>query len=152
MIRQAEPRDLPELKELFGKLCDYLRGCGQWLLTDDPKDFDNGAYLFLLAKMAHEESVVFVSVDVQDVPTGFVIGWLIHYPGFYKYPVVGELQYLYPLSFQVGGPLARAFEKWSKERGATSLSNYQTPGNEKAGKIMERNGRKLAYHHYFKEI
>ena len=149
-VRQAELRDLPEVKEMFVKLIDYVKDCGQWALSDNPADIGNGIMGFLLSKMSHEENVLLVAVGDDDVPTGFLAGWIMNYPMFYQHQKVAELQFLYPLSFSEGAPLRTAFDEWGKGLGATATSNYCTPGNEASRKVMERDGRRLSYTHYFK--
>jgi hypothetical protein len=46
--------------------------------------------------------------------------------------------------------LARAFEAWAAEQGATAGSNYATPGNSTSIKIMEHHGMELKYYQFFK--
>lgn len=149
-VRLAELRDLPELKAMFLKLLDYLKGCGQWALSDNQADVENGVVGFLLSKMGMEENIVLVAVDEGDTPIGFLSGWILNYPPFYRHRRVGEIQFCYPMSFSETPYMLKEFEKWARELGATAETNYSSPGNEKSIKCMERSGRRLVYHHHFK--
>jgi len=149
-VRRAELRDIPTMTRLFIKLLDQLKGYGQWLLSDNPPDVENGVVAFLLGKMHTEENAVFVSVDDGDLPTGFLVGWMVNYPLFYKHQRVSELQFLYPLSFAQTPRLLKEFEKWARDLGATAETNYASPGNEPSIRCMVRNGRQLSYLHFCK--
>jgi len=151
-VRQAELRDIPILTGLFVKLLDQLKGYGQWLLSDNPVDIENGVVSFLLFKMHTEENVVFVSVDKDDRPVGFLVGWIVRYPLFYQHQIVLELQFAYPLSFECTPYLLKEFEKWGKELGATLTTNYASPNHEKSIKCMVRDKRKLTYLHFSRPI
>ena len=149
-VREAAPRDIPALADMFAKLCSYLETKGQWLLNSDQKERMDGIVAFIITKMTSENNMVMVTDDENGVANGFVIGWILQYPSFYKYQVVGELQFLYPLSFGTGQYLRKAFDEWAKSKGATCGSNYATPGHTSSVKIFERAGRRLAYLHFFK--
>jgi hypothetical protein len=150
MVRRAELRDIVALTGMFLKLLDQLKGHGQWLLSDDPVETENGVVGFLISKMHMEENVVFVSVDDNDWPIGFLVGWVLNYPLFYQHKRVAELQFLYPLSFTETPYLLKTFEKWARELGATAEQNYATPENKASIRCMVRDGRKLSYHHFCK--
>ena len=149
-VRRAELRDIVGLTGMFTMLLDQLKAQGQELLADNSAESDNGVVGFLLSKMGTEENIVLVSVDDHDWPAGFLVGWVLDYPLFYRHRRVAELQYLYPLSFEQTPRLLKEFEKWGREMGATGTSNYATPGNEPSIRCMERDGRTLSYYHYFK--
>ena len=149
-VRQAELRDLPELKAMFIKLIDFVKGCGQWALSENTADVENGVVGFILSKMGTEGSIALVSVGEDDRPNGFLLGWILDYPMFYQHRRIAELQFLYPLSFDRSPHLLKKFEDWGRAMGATATSNYATPGNEASIKVMKRDGRQLAYHHFFK--
>lgn len=151
-VRQAELRDLIFLQDMMIKLLNHLKVCGQWALTDNQIDLENGVVGFILSKMHMEGSIVLVSADKDDIPNGLLIGWMLDYPKFYKYQRIAELQFLYPLNFDRTPDLNKAFETWGREQGAQAFSNYATPDNEISIKVMERAGRRLAYHHFFKEV
>lgn len=149
-VRLAELRDLPELREMFLKLIAYVKDCGQWALSDNPADVENGAMAFLLSKMTHEDNVVLVTSDEEDRANGFLAGWIMNYPSFYQHQKVAEIQFLYPLSFDRAAYLRDAFDIWGKARGATAVSNYATPGNGASIRVMKRDGRKLVYQHFMR--
>mgnify|MGYP001465236918 CR=1 FL=1 len=149
-VRQAELRDIPILTGLFIELLDQLKGYGQWMLSDDPAATENGVVAFLLGKMHTEENVVFVSTDEADRPTGFLVGWLVNFPAFYKHTRVGELQFLFPLNFKETPYLLKTFEKWGRGLGATAETNWATPQNEPSIKCMVRDNRRLSYLHFAK--
>lgn len=154
-VRPAELRDLDRLKAMFIALCDHLKACDQWLLNSDRRELENGVVGFLLRKMfppEGEESVIFVAADDQDRPTGFIIGWIVCFPQFFQHQRVADVQFMYPLSFAQSPQLAFAFETWGRSRGATATSNCATPGNTASIKVMERDGRKLAYYQFFKPL
>jgi hypothetical protein len=148
-VRRAELRDIPILTGLFIKLLDQLKDYGQWLLSDNPVDTENGVVSFLLFKMHTEENIVLVSVDDDDRPIGFLAGWVVNYPLFYKHQRVSELQFLYPLSFK-SSYLLKEFENWARELGATAETNYATPNHEMSIKCMVRANRRLGYLHFYK--
>jgi len=149
-VRQGELRDIPVLTGLFITLLDQLKDYGQWLLSDNPVEIENGVVAFLLFKMHTEENVVFVSVNEDDRPIGFLVGWILNYHSFYQHQRVNELQFLYPLSFESAPYLLDEFKKWGMALGATAESNYATPENEPSIRCMVRDGRRLSYLHFCK--
>jgi len=149
IIRQAEPRDVTAIVLLFHGLLEYLRECGQWLYNPDLVEFANGVTGYIIGKMYHEGSRVLVSEDAVGKVNGFLIGEIVHYPMFFKYQKVGEIQWTSPLRMRTRD-LARAFEAWAAEQGATGGGNYATPGNETSIKAMEHHGLRLAFYHFFK--
>ena len=149
-VRRAELRDIVALTGMFTMLLNQLKAQGQELLADNSAECENGVVGFLLSKMSMEENIVLVSVDESDWPTGFLVGWILNYPLFYRHRRVAELQYLYPLSFEQTPRLLKEFEKWGREMGATGETNYATPGNKASIRCMIRDGREAVYHHYFK--
>lgn len=148
-VREATAKDLPELVLLMAKLLVYLEGKGNNLYTDDQNTFTGGIMEYLIVSMNGFGSVVFVMTDEQDKPIGFVAGRMVNYPKFFRDNILGEIQFLYPLSLPSRG-LRDAFDKWAQERGATARSCYATPTHEKSWKIMEQDGMSLGLHHYYK--
>lgn len=149
-VRIAELRDIPAVAVMFHKLLDLIKKYGQWVLSDNHSQVENGIIGFVLAKMSMDESIVLVTVDETDWPNGFLVGWVLNYPSFYQHMRVGEIQFMYPASFEKSPYLLREFTKWRKGLGATAETNYATPGHKASIKFMERDGRRLAYYHFLK--
>lgn len=150
-VRVAEPKDYETIKSMFITLCDYLENKGQWLINQNKAERENGIAAFTMLKLfGHEESVVLVSVNGVGVVNGFLVGWMRYYPAIFTHQRVGEIQFMYPLSFDKSPYLIRAFSKWAKERGATATSNYATPGHGTSVKIFKRDGRQLSHYVFFK--
>lgn len=154
MIRKAEPRDLPAVYEMFLKLTEYLEEKGQTLYAKDIKQRHNAIMGFIVGKFYHEQSLILVSEDSHGGVNGFLIGEVRQMEPFFEHQWIAEIQWTYPLSLNTR-QFARQFEEWGRGLGATAGSNYHTPGNEFAGKMMEHEGRRVAWHYYtvpFKDI
>ena len=148
-IREATPRDLPELIILFAKLLVYLESKGNRLYTNDQNTFTGGIMEYLIVKMNLPESVVLVMAGDENKPVGFIVGWIVHYPKFFQDSTLGEIQFMFPLLLS-SRPLLAAFDAWAQERGATARSCYATPTHEKSWKIMELEGMDLGLFHFYK--
>ena len=149
-VRQAELRDIPAVAMMFHELLNLLKSHGQWVLSDNAADVENGVIGFLLFKMSTDENILLVTVDDKDWPNGFLAGWIMNYPPFYQHKRVGEIQFMYPASFDRSPYLLKEFTKWRQGLGATAESNYATPGHKASIKFMERDGRKITYYHFLK--
>uniref|UniRef100_A0A6H1ZSG6 Acetyltransferase n=1 Tax=viral metagenome TaxID=1070528 RepID=A0A6H1ZSG6_9ZZZZ len=148
-IRIAEIKDIPAIFDMFMKLTDYLKEQGQWLYAQDQNQFVGGLLHYIDMKLHMEGNVILVSEDETGYVNGFLAGEIRHYAPFFEHRIVGELQWLWPLSVSAQH-LVEAFARWSREKGATAESNYCTPGNIPAQKAIERDGRKLGFLLYYK--
>ncbi len=147
--RTAEPRDLDSLILMFRELCFSLESKGYELLNPDLKERDNGISAFIVAKMTQEGNAVFVTEDEHGTANGFVIGWITYFPSIFQHQKVGEVQFMWPLSFEKSPYLSKAFDDWAKKQGATGGSNYAVPSHEASCKVFERAGRQLTNFRYF---
>lgn len=150
-VRHAEPRDIPAIAAMFKKLLEFLEDKGQEMFNPDWKQRDNGIIAFISAKMTHEGNAVLVTDDDRGQPTGFLIGWVIYFPSFFKHQKVGEVQFMWPMSFDKAPYLGDFFDKWAQAQGCTGSSNFATPGHKTSLKVFtQRDGRKLTHYYFFK--
>ena len=150
-IRPAEPRDILGLGELFFRLTEYIDVYGQDMFAKDPAKFQNGAVGFLIGIMHHEDYLVLVAEDKDKKLVGFLIGRMAGFFPFFEHEIVGEILWHYPLDLNTR-PMARRFERWAKEKGATATANYHRPGNDMAAKAFAHHGLRVVWHYYFKPL
>ena len=150
-IRPAEPRDISTIEYLFRKLLDYLERCGQTMYAKDPVKLANGITGFIIGKIFHDDSLVLVGVNDEDKPISFLIGGLRQLEKFFEYDNLAEIQWVYPFNSNVR-QMAKVFEEWGREKGATGVSNFGTPGNIRVEKFFEHEGRKKAWHYFVAEL
>jgi len=151
IIRKAELRDLPAIVAMFYKLTDWLESCGQKLYARDRARFENGVVLFITTKIFREDSLVLVGTDEKDDAVSFLIGGLREMDPFFEYCLICEIQWVFPFNLSVR-QLERVFEKWGIEKGATAISNYSTPGNDRVEKVFYHEGREKAWHYFVKRL
>lgn len=149
MIRQAKTKDIPTLVILFSELLLSLEKHGNRLYTKDPDRFMGGIMALISDKINTERNIVLVDTDEGDKPSAFIVGWIVQYPEFFEDCRLGELQWMWPLSFGTK-PLLDAFDAWAQKHGATARSCYATPTHEVSWKMMERDGMSLGLHHFYK--
>lgn len=149
MIRTAQTKDIPELIILFNRLLASLEKHGNRLYTQDENRYQGGIMAFISDKMNTSRNIVLVDTNEQDRPKAFIIGWIIFYPEFFNDYILGEIQFMYPMSFATR-PLLDAFDAWAQEQGATARASYATPSHEVSWKVMERDGMRRGLHHYYK--
>jgi hypothetical protein len=156
IVRQAEPRDLSRVEAMFKELCDFFAGKNprhpiepHALLNPDVKARDNGIATFLWIKLTNEEHILLVGEDEAGELVGFITGWIVYYPSIFKHQKVGEIQFMWPLSFDKSHKLRQAFDKWARSHGATASSNYAAVGHESSIKAFKRAGRQLTHYCFF---
>lgn len=151
MIRRAEPRDIPKIYEMFLALVDYLEEQGQNLYVKDLNIRHNNIMGFIIGKFYHDDSLILVNENQEREPNGFMIGQIRPMEPFFKFGLVGEIQWTYPLSLNTR-QFAKEFEKWALEKGATATSNYSTPGNTRVEQAFIHEGRQKVWHYFMQEI
>lgn len=139
---------------MFLKLLVYLEGKGQKYYAQDMNRLHNGVTGFVVGKMFQEHSIVLVGEDNCGGVCGFLIGGIIQYPPFFEHELLGEVQWMYPLSLEenpiFSRQISRAFEVWARTKGCTAGSNYCLPGNVEAQKLMAHDGREHVFNYYIK--
>ena len=153
-VRQAEPRDVSSIERLFHELLECLQGLGQKWYKQDKAELRNGVAGFIIGKMFQEDGLVLVSEDKNGEVEGFLIGGIVHYSKIFEHEILGEIQWLYPISLKelptFSRKMANIFEVWARTKGATAGSNYCLPGNEQAQRLMEHDGREKVFYYYIK--
>lgn len=149
IIRPAEPRDLSSIEGLFHKLVNYLRDRGQWLYAKDRIKLENGVSGYIVGVFHNDDHLMLVKEDDRGRVDGFLIGRLISFYPFFEHNLVAEVMAMYPLGVH-NRAMARRFEEWAIERGATATCNYHTPQNDMAAKLFRHEGRRVAWEIWFR--
>src|SRR5574343_305359 len=120
VVRLATTRDIVTVAPLFMDLIAYLRskGNGMDLMCDDEQLCIGGVIEFLAARVnVQGNGCLFLVGEDSGKVVSFVIGSVLYFPKFLKHSVLGDVEYLYPISFK-STPLMREFDAWAKSRGA----------------------------------
>lgn len=142
MIRPAETRDIPVILQLFIDLLDYLKGQNQDYNLDDDRDKVIGGVLNLIVAMMATPNKVVLVQEIDGQVTHFCAGGIARLPEFCKHEVLGELNWLYPLS-AAAKPLVTAFDVWAQGCGATARWGFAAPECKASQALMVRDKMRL---------
>lgn len=143
IIRKATIRDLYLILPMFGDLINYLRehGNGNELFVDDEMTLFGGITEYLAGRINLQEQGGFVVLVGENEDDGslasFLVGNVERLPTFCRLGAVGNIEYIYPLSLK-SRRLARAFDAWAKQLGATARVCRCDVRNERAYEVYRR--------------
>ena len=149
IVRQATTRDLFQIIPLFGELIHYLRkeGNGDTIFADDANLVFGGITEFLAARVNMQLQGESVRLLVgQDEATGSIVSFLSGIiavcPRFCRHERLGDIEYVYPLSFQ-STPLVREFDAWAQSMGATARICRGDVKNARANEVYKTREKSL---------
>jgi hypothetical protein len=144
IIRQATTRDLLLIVPLFVDLVTYLRDHaveGLDIFVDDELLLLGGITEFLAARIGLQDGGAFRVMVGQDEESGrilcFLVGFLERCPKFCRHELIGNIEYIYPLSIK-SRMLAKAFDEWAKSQGATARICRADISNTRANEVYRR--------------
>jgi hypothetical protein len=155
MIRKAEPRDLPEIVELWEQMAEYENKCGSDLYDPDDHKRLNSYYQACAQLMGNDQGIILVSEDDAGKIYGFLAATIYRMFGFAKREIQVKVM---AINFSADtSPLVKAINlrkgykllrQWGKQFGATGVEGNIFHNNNTAREMNRKFGFRATYIKY----